>query len=198
MRCCTRPRPPERRPGPSTLTLTLTLLLSLWAVAATAATIEFQRVELEREDGLLRIDADIRYAPGPAVLEALDNGIPLTFELTLQLRQRDLWPWQAPLLERRERSVLRFHPLSGLYELRSQGSGRKLTFATRKAALTALGELRNWPVVALDDLPPGVGLELRLRSGLVVDALPLPLRPLAHISAAWRLRSEDWVWRLNP
>ncbi len=72
------------------------------------------------------------------------------------------------------------------------------TFATRDAAIGAIGEVRQLPVVAASALEPGRPYLLSLRAALDIEALPLPLRPRAYLSQDWNLSSEWSRWRLRP
>lgn len=172
-----------------------TLLL---ASAVAAAEFGFDRVEVGMGGEYVLIDADVSYDLTDAVLEALEHGVPLTFELHVQLRRADAWIWDKDVVESRIRSVLRYHPLSGLYEVRDLASGTKESFATREAALRTLGRIRAFPVIRVDQLESGEHYVLRMQTFLDIDALPLPLRPKAYISPDWGLESKTWEWRLQP
>jgi hypothetical protein len=164
-----------------------------------AAELVFDDVQVELQGSRVLVDADIVYHLSPVVQEALDHGVPLTFELHLQLRPADAWIWESDIADIRVRSVLRYHPLSALYELRELESGSKTSYATRQAALRALGRIRDYPIVVRgDQLEPGKEYVLRLRAYLDNDALPLPLRPQAYLSRDWSVKSETWEWRLRP
>jgi len=178
--------------------LTVICLLAVLAGTAGAADQVFESVEVELQETHVLLDADIGYRLNSVLQEALDHGVPLTFELHLQLRPADAWIWESDVVDTRIRSVLRYHPLSSLYELRELQSGLKTNYATRQAALSALGRIRNYPVVARDRLDSGTEYVLRLRAYLDNDALPLPLRPQAYLSSDWWLQSETWEWRLRP
>jgi hypothetical protein len=176
-----------------------------WTIAALvlsgvalAAAFVFERVEVGMEGSSVTIDADVRYRLSDAALEALENGVPLTFELHVQVRDADAWIWDADLAEARLRSLLRYHPLSSLYEVTDLETGEETSFATRAAALRQLGQVRSLPVVAVDRLEPGASYTLRMEAYLDVDVLPLPLRPQAYLSRAWSLKSDVWEWRLQP
>lgn len=174
------------------------LLLAGWSAAALAEEFSFERVQVGLEGETILVDADIRYTLSEAVLEALEHGVPLTFELHVQLRRADAWIWESDEIDTRLRNVLRYHPLAGVYELRDLQNDATESFATRETALRALGRVRNYPVTRIAQLAPGLQYKLRMHSFLDVDALPLPLRPKAYISPAWSLESETWEWRLQP
>lgn len=173
-------------------------LLAALAGWAGAADLVFDRVEVEILETHVLVDADISYRLNPVVLEALAHGVPLTFELHLQLRPADAWIWERDVADNRIRSVLRYHPLSSLYELWELESGLKTNYATQQAALRALGRIRAYPIVSRDQLQPGKEYVLRLNAYLDNDALPLPLRPQAYLSSDWSLQTETWEWRIRP
>lgn len=170
----------------------------LAGVVRAAPEFVFERVEVVMRDENVLIDADVRYKLSDSALEALDNGVPLTFELHLQLRRDSSWIWDSDIVENRLRSVLRFHPLSGLFDLHDLQTGAHQSYATRGAALRALGKISDFPVTHIDQLTPGERYRLRMKTFLDIDALPLPLRPKAYVSRDWDLESDVWEWRLQP
>ncbi|NCF09332.1 MAG: DUF4390 domain-containing protein, partial [Gammaproteobacteria bacterium] len=58
--------------------------------------------------------------------------------------------------------------------------------------------LRDFPMLDRRLLRVGVRYGARLRASLDVEALPLPLRPVAYLSSAWDLTSEWHDWLLTP
>jgi hypothetical protein len=179
-------------------TIAIILLLCLpWALLAKG--VDFRRVELSlSEDGYILLDAEIAYQLNDTVSEALENGVPLTFETHVQMRREKAWIWEADVVEHRLRTVLRYRPLSGLYELRNLLGEEKLSFATRDAALRALGRIVAMPVVQRDTLDLEDEYLVRLDARLDVESLPLPMRPAAYLNRDWSIRGEPWEWRLKP
>lgn len=157
-----------------------------------------ERVELTRRDSQILLDADIRYPLNDTALEALENGVPLVFVTHIEVRERGAWIWEPDLVEIRLRSLVRYHPLSGLYELRNIGSDSGHSFATRDAVLTALGEIRDLPLIDLARIPAGSRNNVLINTYLDIEALPLPLRPMAHVTPSWHLESDSWLQPLTP
>lgn len=181
------------------LRLLLCLIGSLGlAQPALADDFIIERVELTKRDGQILLDADIRYPLNDTALEALENGVPLTFVTHIEVRERGAWIWEQDLVEIRLRSLVRYHPLSGLYELRNIGSESSQNFATRDAVLTALGEIRSLPLVTVERMQVGTRYNVLLSTFLDIEALPLPLRPMAHVTPSWHLESDSWLQQLTP
>ena len=175
------------------------IVLGWLASAALADEVEFRRIALTLSDqGLILLDAEIDYQLNDTVSEALENGVPLTFETHVQMRRAKAWIWEQDAVDHRLRTVLRYRPLSGLYELRNLQGDEGLSFATRDAALGALGRIVAMPIVERASLDLDQEYLVRVEVGLDIEALPLPMRPLAYFKPEWSLSSETWEWRLRP
>ena len=85
-------------------------LLMLVAASSIAERVDFRKVTLTlSEDGYIMLDAEIRYELTDTVSEALENGVPLTFETHVQMRRAEAWIWESDVVEHRLRTVLRAH-----------------------------------------------------------------------------------------
>jgi hypothetical protein len=178
----------------------LFMLLVLCPLAGAAADgIEFERIALTLSaDGRILLDADIGYDLNPTILEALENGVPLTFETHVQMRRANAWLWQPDTVEHRLRTVLKYRPLSGLYELRNLQGDERLAFATRDAALRTLGKIVAMPIIDRSALELDADYLVRIEVRLDIESLPLPMRPRAYLSRDWSMSSDPWEWRLRP
>ena len=179
----------------------LIALLSLLLVAGAgfAEGVVFNRVALTlSEDDIILLDAEIGFDLNDTVAEALENGVPLTFETHVQMRRSGAWVWESDVVEHRLRTVLHYRPLAGLYELRDLHGEERLAFATRDAALRTLGRIIGMPIVQRSDLDLDEEYLVRVSVNLDIEALPLPMRPLAYLKGDWDLASDTWEWRLRP
>ncbi|WP_058555453.1 DUF4390 domain-containing protein [Thiohalocapsa sp. ML1] len=173
------------------------LLLLPWASAATRD-FAVENVETRLADGTLVMDANVRYEFSERALEALDNGVPLTVEVHLQVRAVGDWIWRESLLDRRLRYRIRYRPLSERYLVSQLPGEAGRTYVTRDVALTALGELRGIPLLSPERLAPEQDYELHVRVSLDVEELPLPLRPMAYLYPSWKQSSKWTAWPLRP
>ena len=169
----------------------------LLAFSAFGADFSIDEASARLEDGAIWVDATIDFAMSDEALEALDNGVPLTIVVEVEVRDEDAWFWERDLVSRELRYVVRFHPLAGLYSVADEGTGIQERFATREAAFQTLGEVRNVRVVSSESLAGGLAYEMGLRAYLDIESLPLPLRPLAYISPAWYLGTGWSRWHLR-
>ena len=169
----------------------LLLLLSLWAGSAMAGRIDIQetRVWLQGERYLL--DVDLAYELDDGIMEALDNGIPVVFSISLVVEEASL---MAPeLANDRLDYRIRFRPLTAFYEVTGP-AGEQRSFVTRAALFAYLGELREVPLVDFAMLDTDASYRYRMKVELDIESLPLPMRPMAWFSPVWNLSSGWKEW----
>jgi len=147
-------------------------------------------------EGVYLLDASIKYRFSDEALEALENGVPLTVAIDIQV-QRKRWWWlneSVALLE--QRYQLHYHALSDQYLLRNLNSGALYTFPSLISAVRRLGVLRGLPLLDAGLIEPGREYTVELRARLDIEALPAPLRPVAYLTPQWRLASDWYGWSL--
>ena len=153
-------------------------------------------------DGVYLLDADISFVFSEEALEAIENGVPVTIILEMQvLRQRgliwdNLW-WDKKIAQLEGKFRIETRPLSKTYLLRNLNSGELQVFASFGKLLVGLGKIRNFPLLDEHLLGDEGHYYLRLRALLDIESLPSPLRPWAYVSALWRLESDWYRWPIE-
>ena len=147
--------------------------------------------------GVYRLSAAIEYHFSPAVQEALENGVPLTIEIQIEVR-RDRWYWlDEEVATLNQYYLLQFHALSRQYLLTGLNSGEQRGFYSLQGALSEMGTLSDIPILDSKLLRADTDYQVRLRAQLDIESLPAPLRPVAYLSEEWRLVSEWYSWSLH-
>lgn len=183
-----------RRAAPGwSLPWLLALAVALPA-AAEGFRVESAKTRLEGETYVL--DARIDYGFSDLALEALGNGVPLTIEVHVQVRPKDAWIWDDNLLDERLRYAIRYKPLSERFLVSQLPGDGGRGFVTRDAAIAALGEIKL-PLVDAARLEPKTAYKVHLKAELDIEELPLPLRPMAYLSPAWKLSTGWTKWPLE-
>jgi hypothetical protein len=178
--------------------LALLLALPLMRPALLLADDDFrvQSVSTRTDGDMLVMDAQLDYGFSEVAIEALDNGVPLTLEVHIQLRPTDAWIWDQSLVDQRLRYVIRYKPLSERYLVtRLPGNGGR-SYVTRDAAVAALGDLRDLELVPTDRLEADKDYEIHLQAALDIEELPLPLKPMAYLFPSWKLSTGWTKWPL--
>ncbi len=175
----------------------LTIMLCCFGLAH-ASGITFKAVSLGVGEGMVLLDIAEEYELSENMLEALEHGVPLTFVTRVNMQRQGSWIWNKDLVQLEIQKVLRYHPLSSQYRVDSLYTDTGQTYATRDAALRALGEIRDLPLIEESLLEQGKFYLVDVQTQHDIGALPLPLRPLAYVSPGWHLSSKVWEWQLKP
>jgi len=153
------------------------------------------RAELVPSGANYVLNADIDYRFSESAIEALRHGVPLTLAVRLKIkRQRHYWLNETILSEIRKYRIL-YHPLGRTFQIIHEG-GNTESFASLTALLEAMGAIRGWFVLPADRIVESNSYEASLAVNLDIEALPLPLRPIAYVSPSWYLGSSWYRWRI--
>jgi len=184
----------------------VTLRGLIWLLLATALTgaaqalaagfvVEDARTRLV--DDVYRLDAHVGFHLSRAALEALENGVPLTFSVEITIwRDRRYW-FDELVAKVTQRYRLEYHALTSRYVLMNMNLGTSTTFDNLDEALSAMGDLKNFPLVDRNLIKDGESYEGGIVARLDIETLPAPMRPLAYISKGWRLTSDRYIWSLQ-
>ena len=142
------------------------------------------------------LSAQLDWQPGDTLLDGLDHGIPLVFEISLSAQAPGRLGLQTTLAEQRWRRELRYFPLTRQYQLRDpdnlHGAVVAPSYAVRALAIAALADLR----LPLDpQLAAAPAQRYLLRIDLERDALPGALRLPALFDADWHLSTGNYTWQ---
>ena len=177
------------------------LLFSCALFFTTRAHAEFSvdEVRTKIDGGMLVMDARIGYGFSEDALEALDNGVPLTVEIHVQLRSEDAWVWDDSLVDQRLRYAIRYKPLSEQYLVSQLPGDSGRSYVTRDVAIAALGEIEGMQLVSAERLQgEEAPFEIQIKASLDIEELPLPLKPLAYLYPSWKLSSGWTKWPVEP
>jgi hypothetical protein len=141
------------------------------------------------------LDAQILIRLSSGAKEALENGIPLTFELQAQLVRKHRWLWDSVQTEHVLVRQLAYHALSRSYVVRDQATGRQASYSHLEDALQAAGTIEKLQLSS-KPLKKKHRYEVRLRGSLDIESLPTPVRLLAYVSSDWDMQGEWYAWPL--
>lgn len=182
----------------STLMQLIFSLVCLTLVAPVFADgVSIEHASGRKKDSVYLMDAKIRYDLGASVLEALTHGIPLHFDVTIELRRERNWVWDAPVKTLTLGYILQYQPLSNDYLVTDINSGNIETLKELDEALNHLGTISNFPLFNDTEIEAGTAYNCVIMSALKISTLPLPLQPLAYISPTWHLTSQWYEWTIR-
>jgi len=182
-------------PRPRSLIAALLLLLP---TAALADGIIINGIHTRLQESVYLLSANIDLRPTDEVLEALENGVPITILMEIEIQRKRKWWLDDDMAPLEQRYRLQYHALSHQYLLQNINSGAFYAFHTLHSALNAMGQLKDLPLLDKQLIQPDERYEVLLHAELDIEALPSPLRPLAYITPAWHLDSDWYTWSLKP
>jgi len=183
------------RPGFRRCWLLLALLGWLLGTAPVqAGEVVVTHVGTELREDLLYADADARLELFKAQREALLSGVPLTFAWEFVIVEERDWLWPREVTHQTIRARIEYHALSELYRVVWLESEESATYTSLEGALEALTRLRGLALAPAEEFHPGREYRGRARLRLLIDTLPLPMRPRAYFSERWALTSEWYLW----
>ena len=146
-------------------------------------------------DGAYLLDAQFFIGLSSGAREAIENGVPLVFELQVQVVRKQKWWWDVVAVDLRQSRQLQYHALSQSYLVKDIDAGTQGNYRRLEDALHAAGTIRNLFLTDLQ-MEAGRGYNIRLRGSLDIESLPTPVRLPAYVSSAWDMKSEWYAWPL--
>jgi len=157
--------------------------------------LEVRSAYVNIDHGVFLLHARVEYPQGPAIRNALRDGITLDFDLDVRIeRERRLW-FNANIVELTLHRQLSYHAVSDRYVVRDVRSGDQDTFATLDEALETLGKVDGWPILVEPQLDGG-NYTISVRAGVRRGELPASLRALMFWTDDWARQSEWYTWSL--
>ena len=173
------------------------LVLALAAgTSAYADEIIVRDANLRATDEGLVLNADFSFQITPRLAEAVENGVPLYFELEFEL-SRPRWYWfDQQTVAKRMQVRLSYHALSRQYRL-STGLLQQ-SFGTLEEALDVLRRLRDWLVLDRTVTLADATYEAAVRMRLDTTLLPKPFQLSALTNREWNLESQWKRFSFRP
>ena len=178
---------------PNAAKLAAAALLFLGTVWVQAAGIEPVKADLLPTDDGYALSADFNIDLGPRVAEAVFRGIPLYFNLELEV-VRPRWYWASEhLMTYKLTYRLSYHALTRHYRITTGTLQR--SFDTLEDALRALGHISALPVAEKKTLAPGSPYQAGLRLSLDRAQLPKPFQVDAIANKDWQVDAKTLHWQ---
>lgn len=178
------------------LTALTILVFCSAALANNDSEIYIKHAELVQNQQISFLNARVDYYLNDDIIEALNNGITLTFSATLVITENRNWLWNKRLATYVFPYRIKFHTLSQTYQVIDATNNRKQVFSGLTPALHALGTvsdltLNNFSIDSTKKLSAKLGVSIN------IETLPLPMRPLAYVTPNWHIQINSYQWPLN-
>jgi hypothetical protein len=158
---------------------------------------EVRSASLTLVDGVQELDARLQLVLSAEALKALNSGVTLTVEVSLEVIRKVRFLPDDGEAELGLTYELEYRPLSQRYTVTSVNSGDTDSFATLYAALNNLGRIQSLPVIDDAILNPDANYRIRLRVSISTRQFSAPFRFLFFWRDEWDLKSEWYEWPLE-
>jgi hypothetical protein len=175
------------------------LLLALAGALAFAnaldGVLQVRSAYVNLDQGVIQLYARVQYPLNPAIREALQDGVTLTFDVETRVdRVRHFW-FDSNVVDLTLRRELAYHVVSDRFVVRDVRTGDQKSFVTLKGALDYLGKVEAWPVLVEPQLDGGRYI-ISVRAGVRRGKLPASLRMLLFWTDDWQRESKWYSWPL--
>jgi hypothetical protein len=158
---------------------------------------EVKQAEITLQSGSYVLSADIVYQLSKKAMEALQNGVPLFWDIQVKIQQHRGVLWDKTLVDTTIRYRIQYHALLNMYRVRNESNGEVYNFSTLSAALDLMSAIRDFRLIQKAELAPEKQYLCAVKVTFDREALPLPLRPTAYIDPQWYLSSDWTLWPLK-
>lgn len=150
----------------------------------------------ELEGGVYYLNADVDLSLSDDAVNALENGLPLTVNLQIEIiKHRSFW-WNSKVADLTQSYQISFHALTRRFIITNLNSGDQQSFANYRDAITNLGQVSDLPIIDAKLIDPDTRYNVRMRAVLDVKSMPGPLQLIASLFKSWDLSSDWYQWEL--
>jgi hypothetical protein len=158
---------------------------------------EVKQAEITLQGNSYVLSANIVYQLSEKAKEALQNGVPLFWDIQVKILQHRDILWDKTLVDTAIRYRLQYHALLNMYRVKNEGQAEVYNFSTLSAALDLMSAVRDLRLIEKARLAPEKKYLCAVKVNFDREALPLPLHPMAYIDPQWYLSSDWTLWPLK-
>ncbi len=180
-----------------TLALGLILFLMFVPVVPVSAGVTIKNAITSVQGENYAITANIEYRLSKKAIEALTNGVPLTWTYRFKIEEQRDYFWNKTVADKSILYRIQYHALLNMYRVKNESTGVADNFSTLQAALDLLSTLQDYPLIEKAEISGQKTYIVKMKITFERDALPLPLRPKSYVSSQWQLSSDWLIWTLK-
>ncbi len=158
---------------------------------------EIQHAMFELEDTLLMLDARIDIELPDYIAIAIDQGfaVPISFEVEI-LESRKYW-LDRKIVSLKQQYLLHYLPMLDVYVVSDVNQGQRDYFDSREDAVLSMEKIAQYPMLDIGNINAELEVYARMRFGLDIDELPVPLKSSSLWDNDWDLQSEWFSWDIG-
>ncbi len=182
-------------------TIALKCLIGLFGILLSMA-VNADEISIERASGRVKdnsylIGARIKYELGEKVIDAMQHGITLDFDVTVKILEERKFMWDKSIKTEVINFQMEYQPLINRYLVINQNSGSREQLPNLDEALKFLGTINNYNFIPNEIFKADESYAGLIKAELKISTLPLPLQPIAYVTPSWHLKSHWHEWTVR-
>ena len=179
------------------LLLMIILGILSFLVSGAEFSAEIKQGDIAKRSDEYFLSVNIDYHLSEKAKTALQNGVPLYWNLLVKVKKSPDFFWDKTWLKVAKRYQLQYHALLNMYRVKNEDNGEVHSFSSLSSALELMSVIIDLPLINKALLDPEHQYLCLIKLDFKRDDLPLPLRPFAYIDPQWYLSSEWTSWPLK-
>lgn len=156
-----------------------------------------KRADFRLDKNMLMLDLVVN-SELPGYIEfAIDQGfaVPVMFEVEIRSK-RPYW-FDTKVVSLKQQYRLHHLPILDSFVVFDVNSSERSYFDNRKAAVQSIEVVYNYPMLDVNNLAVDKKYYARVRYGIDIDELPLPLKSSSFWDNDWDLQSDWYEWEIR-
>jgi hypothetical protein len=156
-----------------------------------------KRAQFKLDDSMLMLDLEIDSNLPGFITIAIDQGfaVPMMFEIEIRA-DKPYW-FDDRVVSLRQQYTLHHQPMLDSFVVLDINTSERHYFDERKAAVDFIELVYNYPMLDINNLAADKNYYARVRFGIDIDELPLPLQSSWFWDSDWDLQSEWYEWEVK-
>ncbi|HBC56275.1 MAG TPA: hypothetical protein DCZ03_03845 [Gammaproteobacteria bacterium] len=160
-----------------------------------AVYITFLNIYQSPEPNYYDLDLTFNISLSKKLIKALENSVPLTFEVEVSVHEKRDWLWDKKIKTVKARYLIVYQTLSQKFLLQNLSTGHTNTYPDLTQTLNAMGKAPQFPQVHKKYLQMTQRGYLKAKVSLVLNQLPVAMQAQAYLRPTWQVSSE---WYSTP
>ncbi|MFV2031991.1 MAG: DUF4390 domain-containing protein [Gammaproteobacteria bacterium] len=177
--------------------LLLGLMITLPLAAEEQTEFSVLEAGFSLEDTMLTLASEVDINLPDYIKIAINQGfaVPLMFEVEI-LALRKYW-FDLKIVRLKQQYQLHYLPMLGSYVVFDLNTGVRRYYDSLPEAVQNLEVVYNYPMLDVNNLDYNRDFYARMRFGVDIDALPLPLKSSSLWENDWNLQSDWYEWDIE-
>ena len=177
--------------------LVLALLTLVTVTLAASEPFVVKRAKFKLDESILMLDLEVDSNIPDFITIAIDQGFAVPIRFEIEIRAEQSYWFDPRVVSLKQQYRLHHQPMLDSFVVVDVNTAERHYFDRRKAAVQFIELVYNYPMLDIDNLAADKNYYARVRFGIDMDELPLPLQSSCFWNSDWDLQSEWYEWEIK-